>query len=145
MLDEDLRMSPQAKMLSLAGETWVYTASNNIDKKQSLVSSGAKMIKSPLSSENHLQLRYILKDLAKREMNEVHVEAGQTLTGALLQEGLVDELIIYMAPTLMGSDARGLFNLPALKTMQDRIHLEIKDIRAIGRDWRIIANPSKSA
>ncbi len=145
VLDEDLRMSPQAKMLSLAGETWVYTASNNIDKKQSLVSSGAKMIKSPLSSENHLQLRYILKDLAKREMNEVHVEAGQTLTGALLQEGLVDELIIYMAPTLMGSDARGLFNLPALKTMQDRIHLEIKDIRAIGRDWRIIANPSKSA
>ncbi|RTZ66460.1 MAG: bifunctional diaminohydroxyphosphoribosylaminopyrimidine deaminase/5-amino-6-(5-phosphoribosylamino)uracil reductase RibD [Aquificaceae bacterium] len=144
VLDEDLKISPAAKMLSLEGETWVYTLSDDDNKKQLLAAANANIIKNKANADGYLQLVSVLKDLAKREINEVHVEAGQTLTGALLQEGLVDELIIYMAPTLMGSDARGLFNLPALVTMQDRIHLEIKDIRAIGRDWRIIANPSEN-
>ena len=144
VLDEDLKISPSANMLSLEGETWVYTLSDDDNKKRLLAAANAKIIKNKANAEGYLQLVSVLKDLAKREINEVHVEAGQTLTGALLQDGLVDELIIYMAPTLMGSDARGLFNLPALVTMQDRIHLEIKDIRAIGRDWRIIANPSKT-
>lgn len=143
VLDEDLKMSSQSKMLSLEGDTWVYTLSDDANKKQQLESAGAKIINGTANTEHYLQLKNILKDMAKREINEVHVEAGQTLTGALLQEGLVDELIIYMAPTLMGSDARGLFNLPLLESMQDRIHLDIKDIRAIGRDWRIIANPLK--
>ncbi|HIO91663.1 MAG TPA: bifunctional diaminohydroxyphosphoribosylaminopyrimidine deaminase/5-amino-6-(5-phosphoribosylamino)uracil reductase RibD [Leucothrix mucor] len=143
VLDEDLKMSSQSKMLSLEGDTWVYTLSDDANKKQQLESAGAKIINGTVNTEHYLQLKNILKDMAKREINEVHVEAGQTLTGALLQEGLVDELIIYMAPTLMGSDARGLFNLPLLESMQDRIHLDIKDIRAIGRDWRIIANPLK--
>lgn len=143
VLDEDLKMSSQSKMLSLEGDTWVYTLSDDANKKQQLESAGAKIINGTANTEHYLQLKNILKDMAKREINEVHVEAGQTLTGALLQEGLVDELIIYMAPTLMGSDARGLFNLPLLESMQDRMHLDIKDIRAIGRDWRIIANPLK--
>ena len=144
VLDEDLQMSAQAKMLALSGETWVYTCVDNPDKKAQLEQQGARVFKSVANKQNYLQLEQVLKDLAKREINEVHVEAGQTLTGALLEQGLVDELIVYMAPVLMGSDARGLFYLPSLQSMQDRIHLEIKDIRAIGRDWRIIANPSKT-
>ncbi|MCK5918414.1 MAG: bifunctional diaminohydroxyphosphoribosylaminopyrimidine deaminase/5-amino-6-(5-phosphoribosylamino)uracil reductase RibD [Cocleimonas sp.] len=144
VLDEDLQISAQAKMLALRGETWVYTCVDHPQKKARLEAQGAKVFKSATDKQNYLQLEQVLKDLAKREINEVHVEAGQTLTGALLEQGLVDELIIYMAPALMGSDARGLFYLPSLQRMQDRIHLEIKDIRAIGRDWRIIANPSKT-
>ena len=142
VLDEDLKISSKAKMLSLKGETWIYTLSNHKDKKQALTTENTIIINSTANKDNYLQLEAVLKDLAKREMNEIHVEAGQTLTGALLQAGLVDELVIYMAPTLMGSAARGLFHLPALQAMKDRIHLDIKDIRAIGRDWRIIANPS---
>ncbi len=69
----------------------------------------------------------------------MHVEAGPTLSGTLLQAGLVDELVIYMAPHLMGDAARGLFSLPGLERMTDRIQLEIADIRAIGQDWRITA------
>ncbi|MCK5895676.1 MAG: dihydrofolate reductase family protein, partial [Cocleimonas sp.] len=106
---------------------------------------GATIVKTAADKNHYLQLEAVLRDLAKREINEVHVEAGQTLTGALLAKGLVDELVIYMAPVLMGSAARGLFHLPALQYMQDKIQLEIKDIRAIGQDWRIIATPSQNA
>ena len=144
VLDETLSLSPHAKMLSLVGKTWVYTAKGQAEKQHLLRQAGANVMISPCDDHQFLALKPVLQDLAQREINEVHVEAGKTLTGALLEVGLVDELIIYMAPTLMGSAARGLFDLPALKTMQDRIHLEIKDIRAIGQDWRIIATPSRS-
>jgi diaminohydroxyphosphoribosylaminopyrimidine deaminase/5-amino-6-(5-phosphoribosylamino)uracil reductase len=58
-----------------------------------------------------------------------------------LQTGLVDELVIYMAPHLMGDRARGLFSLPALRHMHQRVDLEIIDLRAVGKDWRIVAKP----
>jgi len=86
-----------------------------------------------------IDLPALLQQLAAREINELHVEAGATLCGALLHAGLVDELVLYMAPHIMGSRARGLFNLPALETMAERIDLEITDTRAVGDDWRITA------
>ena len=70
----------------------------------------------------------------------MHVEAGPTLNGALLQAGLVDELVIYVAPHLMGDAARGLVSLPGIGQMDQRIGLDIKDIRAVGDDWRITAS-----
>ncbi|HHA18643.1 MAG TPA: riboflavin biosynthesis protein RibD, partial [Methylophaga sp.] len=68
-------------------------------------------------------------------------EAGGVLNGALLREQLIDELVIYMAPKLMGDDAKGIFHLPELKTMAQNIDLNITDIRAVGNDWRITAVP----
>jgi diaminohydroxyphosphoribosylaminopyrimidine deaminase / 5-amino-6-(5-phosphoribosylamino)uracil reductase len=79
--------------------------------------------------------------LAQRETNEVHVEAGAGLCGALLQLKLVDEIVVYMAPHIMGANARGLFDLPGLDRMQDRIDLEISDLRQVGKDIRITARP----
>jgi diaminohydroxyphosphoribosylaminopyrimidine deaminase/5-amino-6-(5-phosphoribosylamino)uracil reductase len=78
------------------------------------------------------------------EVNEVLVEAGATLSGAMLQAGLIDELVIYVAPILMGDDARGLFRLPGLETMQQKIGLDITDMRAVGKDWRITARVTPS-
>ena len=78
-----------------------------------------------------------MQDLARQQINEVHIEAGATLCGALLQEELADEVIIYMAPTIMGANARGLFDLPELQSMKDKIDLNIQDIRKVGEDWRI--------
>jgi diaminohydroxyphosphoribosylaminopyrimidine deaminase/5-amino-6-(5-phosphoribosylamino)uracil reductase len=80
--------------------------------------------------------------LAKRGINEIMVEAGSTLNGALLEAGLIDELIIYMAPKLMGDSAKGLFHLPELHEMAQNIDLDITDIRAVGDDWRITATPN---
>ena len=67
--------------------------------------------------------------------------AGAELAGAMAQAGLVDEFVIYLSPQLMGDQARGLFHLPELQTMQDNIQLAIRDIRAVGADWRITALP----
>jgi diaminohydroxyphosphoribosylaminopyrimidine deaminase/5-amino-6-(5-phosphoribosylamino)uracil reductase len=88
-----------------------------------------------------IDLNALMSVLAKREINEILVEAGGLLNGALLKANLIDELIIYMAPKLMGDAAKGVFHLPWMQTMADNIDLHIKDIRAVGRDWRITAIP----
>jgi diaminohydroxyphosphoribosylaminopyrimidine deaminase/5-amino-6-(5-phosphoribosylamino)uracil reductase len=82
----------------------------------------------------------LLRELARRECNEVLLEAGATLAGSFLRRALLDELIIYMAPKLLGSNARPLFDLP-LDTLSSALPMKIRDIRAIGDDWRIISVP----
>ena len=87
-----------------------------------------------------VDLDQLLDVLAQRHCNEVLVEAGATLAGAFLQRGLVDWLTVYMAPTLLGSEARGLLDLPyQYMSQQQRLH--IKSISPIGIDWRIDAQP----
>jgi len=88
-----------------------------------------------------VDLTAMMTELARRDINEVMVEAGPVLNGALLSEQLIDELVIYMAPKLMGNGANGLFHLPDIKTMAQNVELQITDISAVGRDWRITAKP----
>ena len=88
-----------------------------------------------------LDLRAALAELARREVNELHVEAGPTLCGALLAAGLVDELLLYVAPVLLGDQARPLLQLPALATMAERWRLRTLDRRALGDDWRLRLRP----
>ncbi|PWQ94015.1 bifunctional diaminohydroxyphosphoribosylaminopyrimidine deaminase/5-amino-6-(5-phosphoribosylamino)uracil reductase RibD [Leucothrix arctica] len=160
ILDTQLRCPPSAKILSLSGKTLIYTAvsgsavmideatnkttidkaaSVTADKISALVQAGAEVVVVEKDANGTISLVEVLKDLANREINEVHTEAGSKLCGNLLEAGLADELLLYMAPHLLGSDAMGAFNLPNLTTMQQRINLKIQDIRAIGDDWRIIA------
>ncbi len=141
ILDTQLRCPPSAKLLSLPGKTLIYTTVANVDsdKISALEQAGAEVIIVPKDANEFVSLPAVLKDLATREINEVHTEAGSKLCGNLLEAGLADELLLYMAPHLLGSDAMGAFKLPNLTTMQQRINLKIQDIRAIGDDWRIIA------
>ena len=90
--------------------------------------------------DGRIDLQALLSELAKRQCNEILVETGATLAGSFLRRGLLDEIIMYMAPKLLGSNARPLFDLP-LETMSASLSLKIKDIRAVGRDWRITAVP----
>lgn len=138
ILDTQLRVPTSAKLLSLTGKTLIYTCCEDQEKIQSLQQAGADI---QTCTGSTIDLREVLTDLAAREVNHVHVEAGATLSGALLAAQCVDEIIVYMAPTLLGGDARSLFHLPELSQMKDKINLKIKDIRAIGDDWRIIATP----
>ncbi len=80
-----------------------------------------------------------MQALAGREINEVLVESGQELNGALLQAGLIDEFIFYYAPLLLGSDARGMFALPAMTAMSQRIDLQLISVDRIGADLRVRA------
>ncbi len=153
VLDSKLRMPKQARMLGLPGRTLIVTrASADInDTGTPAVSHLYKewaarevaVVALPGTAAG-LDLAAVLQHLAMQcEINEVLLEAGPILSGALLRAGLIDELVLYIAPLLLGDDARGLFHwLPGLEDMQDRIKLEIDDLRAVGGDWRVIARVS---
>ena len=79
--------------------------------------------------------------LAQQQINEVLVEAGSVLNGALLAENLIDELIVYMAPCILGDQGRGLFHLPSVTTMADKKELKLLDVRQVGGDLRLILGP----
>ncbi|NOX09541.1 MAG: bifunctional diaminohydroxyphosphoribosylaminopyrimidine deaminase/5-amino-6-(5-phosphoribosylamino)uracil reductase RibD [Gammaproteobacteria bacterium] len=140
VMDSNLRMPTTAKMLSLPGDTLVVSAVTDITRSTALQQAGAE-IKDCASTQSHVDLESMLAYLSTLEVNEVLLEAGAILNGAMLQQGLVDELVIYMAPHIMGANARGLFLISGLDLMQDRIALDIKDIRAVGEDWRITVRP----
>jgi diaminohydroxyphosphoribosylaminopyrimidine deaminase/5-amino-6-(5-phosphoribosylamino)uracil reductase len=140
VLDSQLQMPVTARMLSQPGCMLVLTVNSDAQKAADLRDAGAEV--EVLASHNgRLDLVAVMDCLARHDINEVMVEAGATLCGALLQAGLFDELVIYMAPLLMGDGARGLLSLPGLQKMADRVELKIDDMRAVGRDWRIRARP----
>lgn len=91
--------------------------------------------------EGRVPLAELLHRLASRGANEVWTEAGSTLAGRLMEERLVDELVLYVAPRLLGNDAHGLFELPGLARLDESPRLHIVDMRAVGDDWRVIARP----
>jgi diaminohydroxyphosphoribosylaminopyrimidine deaminase/5-amino-6-(5-phosphoribosylamino)uracil reductase len=140
ILDSRLRTPPQARLLGLPGDTLILTGEQQAAGAAAFA-AGVEVTGLPLAG-GRTDLAAVLQHLGSREINEVHLEAGATLCGALLAAGLVDELVIYLAPHLMGDTARGLFRLPGLERMEDRIGLEINDIRAVGKDWRITARVS---
>lgn len=137
VLDSQLRMTPKAKMLALPGTTLVATASDDAARAAALRKAGAEV--QVIGDKERVDLVALMKMLAAREVNEVLVEAGATLSGTLLEAGLVDELVLYQAPCLLGDAGRGLFRLANLTQMASRPVLEIKDMRAIGQDWRLVA------
>jgi diaminohydroxyphosphoribosylaminopyrimidine deaminase/5-amino-6-(5-phosphoribosylamino)uracil reductase len=92
------------------------------------------------SGEQKIDLQKLIRLLAERHINDVLIESGATLAGSFLSAGLIDELIIYMAPKLMGNLARPLFELP-LQELSSAVDLQIVDVRAVGQDWRIVARP----
>ena len=142
VLDSRLRMSPQAKMLTLPGTTLVVTAASDGVRAEALQNAGAEVL--ALEKDGHVDLAALMQALAAREVNELLVEAGATLSGALLEAGLADELVLYYAPLLLGDNGRGMFRLDAVTQMAARVELEIKDARPIGRDWRVIAKVASS-
>jgi diaminohydroxyphosphoribosylaminopyrimidine deaminase / 5-amino-6-(5-phosphoribosylamino)uracil reductase len=121
--------------------TFIYTISTNIIRKNALETAGATVVVLPNSdSSNRVDLAAMLHDLAKREINELHVEAGAALNGALIEAGLVDEFLIYLAPKLLGS-GRGMADFSPLKELSDAMTLEFISVDKVGEDLRIVARP----
>ena len=127
-------------MLSLPGNTIIMTTCDEEDEIARLQNAGAEIIDVP-AHHGSVDLAAVLDELGKEEVNEVLLETGATLSGAMLQADLIDVMIIYMAPVLMGSEARPLFRLPGMDSMKQKINLDISDIRSFGKDIRIIAKP----
>ncbi|QFU74669.1 bifunctional diaminohydroxyphosphoribosylaminopyrimidine deaminase/5-amino-6-(5-phosphoribosylamino)uracil reductase RibD [Halioglobus maricola] len=138
VLDSQLRTPPGAKVLDGSAPT-LLCHDTQVEPTAELIAAGVDRL--PLDrAGSGLDLLAMLDFLTARQSNEILVESGPHLAGAMLQLGLLDELIIYMAPTLMGSSAMPLLQLP-LDRMAQKVPLLIEDIRAVGRDWRITAVP----
>lgn len=143
ILDPDLDTPPGARTLTLPGAVLILTGCSDAERRRVLERTGAEVVHLPVAPGG-LDLAAVMDELARREINEVHTECGPTLTGALLCAGLLDELVLYMAPLLLGHNARGLLQLPELTDMTQRTPMRIIDLRAVGRDWRITARPQTS-
>ncbi|TNG00044.1 MAG: bifunctional diaminohydroxyphosphoribosylaminopyrimidine deaminase/5-amino-6-(5-phosphoribosylamino)uracil reductase RibD [Gammaproteobacteria bacterium] len=139
VVDSRCRTPIDARLLSQPGNTLIATIQAG-DKAEALSNAGAEVLTLPVD-RHQVPLEILLQELADRQINEVLVEAGARLAGAMLEEGLVDELVIYMAAHLMGDQAKGLVHLPGISTMRQRQPLRIQDIRAVGDDWKITVIP----
>ncbi len=139
VVDSRLEIPLDARVLQ-GGSTLVVGAVENAEKMALLRSTGnfVEILKNPAGK---VDLSALLELLARRGINEVHAEAGFKLNGSLLREGLVDELLLYLAPCLIGHQASGLFNLPELATLDGKRRLQIRDLRQVGADIRVLARP----
>jgi diaminohydroxyphosphoribosylaminopyrimidine deaminase/5-amino-6-(5-phosphoribosylamino)uracil reductase len=116
----------------------IAAAGVDAPRSVALRAKGAEVVVLP-NHEGKVELPALLQELARRGCNEVHVEAGHKLNGSLLDEGLVDELLIYFAPCILGDTAQGMFHLPPLANLAGRRNVKIMGITHVGDDVRILA------
>ncbi|WP_346799077.1 bifunctional diaminohydroxyphosphoribosylaminopyrimidine deaminase/5-amino-6-(5-phosphoribosylamino)uracil reductase RibD [Halomonas sp. Bachu 37] len=147
IVDTRLRLPLAAACLSEPGRTLVVTVpEHDPARRRRLEAAGAEILSLPAGEDGRVSLPLLLRWLAENaEINELLLETGATLAGAMLDAELVDEMQLFVAPTLLGGEARPLFALPGLARMADQRRLAIHDMRAVGRDWRIIATPEPTS
>lgn len=137
VLDSELKMPTNARMAALPGRSLILCCSDNVEKKSALQQAGFEVYRLPADENNRVDLPGVFDFLGKQQINQVLVEAGSFLNGALLCGNQVDEWVVYMAPSIMSDDGKGLFTLPGLKSMEEKINLQIMDIRKVGPDVRL--------
>lgn len=136
VVDSKLEINPQARVLE-GGGTWIVAASRHPEKEAALRERGAEIIVLP-NAHGKVDLPELMRELGRRQINELHVEAGGKLNGSLIREGCVNELLVYLAPTLLG-DAQGMFALPALTELSGKHNLKFHEVKQVGADLRILA------
>lgn len=141
ILDRTLRTPPNVPVVSAPGHCLLVAGERHDGRQNALESAGAEVIHLPASGSG-IDLQQLLKELNRRECNEVLVECGATLAGAFVREGLFDELVVYMAPALLGSSARPLLGLPQLASMSEKVTLKWQDVRQVGDDLRLTLIPA---
>jgi len=141
VLDSSLRVPPQSRVFDGEGQALVFTASADEARRTELTRRGVQVETVARAQSGGLQLESVLRRLAQLQANEVWVEAGGHLAGALLRGGLADELIVYVAPSLLGPQARALVQLPEISQLEARLQLQFTEVTTIGADLRLTAVP----
>ena len=138
IVDSQLRTPPDAALWQPKRQVWIYTASQDATKTAALQARGATVVALPTPDGRQVDLAAVLRDMGQREVNELHVEAGATLNGALLGIGLVDELLVYLAPKLLGQGMDFLQMAP-LQRLADALPWQFESAERVGPDLRILA------
>lgn len=138
ILDSNFSVNTQARIFNGIGRKVLVTAVTHLEKQKQLEDKGVEIIQMP-ANDDKIDLKAVLKWLGEQAVNEVMVEAGARLSGAFLAQQLIDQLIIYTAPVIMGSSARPLFKIN-IEEMKNRLHISDFEIKKMGKDWRLIAD-----
>ncbi|MEY4018374.1 MAG: bifunctional diaminohydroxyphosphoribosylaminopyrimidine [Pseudomonadota bacterium] len=138
IVDSKLETPLNAKLWPIQREVWIYCAKKDADRKAALEAKGAQVTCLP-NAQGKVDLRAMQKDLGQRNINEVHIEAGFKLNGSLLTAGVVDELLVYLAPLLIGQ-GMGMANLGPFEALSQALKLDIQNVMPIGNDIRLIAH-----
>ena len=136
ILDSRLSTPVDAAILGEPGNVLIVTAPEHLVDADLFGQSNVEVVSCPLKA-GAIDLEQMLDELGRRDINFLMLEAGATLSGSMLEQGLVDEVIVYVAPDVLGSDARGMFRMPGLENMADKRLLEFRDVRRVGRDIRL--------
>jgi diaminohydroxyphosphoribosylaminopyrimidine deaminase/5-amino-6-(5-phosphoribosylamino)uracil reductase len=139
IVDSRLETPPAARMLQPPGQVLLYAAVHDKPREDALKARGAEVAFAPGPS-GKVDLPSLLTDLAQRGVNELHVEAGHKLSGSFVREGLVDELLVYQAPTLLGL-GQGLASFGPIEALADALALRFVSVDRLGDDLRLIARP----
>ncbi len=137
LIDSKLEVSPDAAIFD-GSPTLIFCAVDDFEKKSRLSDQNVTVIALP-DGHGKVDLAAMASELSKREFNDVLIEAGTKLNGSLLRANLIDEIIIYLAPQVLGDSARGMFGIPELSDLDERFPFHFDDIRQIGTDIRITA------
>jgi diaminohydroxyphosphoribosylaminopyrimidine deaminase/5-amino-6-(5-phosphoribosylamino)uracil reductase len=141
VIDSRLRTPPAAKLLAQAGDTAVFCTE---DRGREALEQRCAAVYQVATDRGRVDLSDALAKLADLGINDVLVEAGPCLSGGLLAGGHVDELVIYQAPHMMGSETMGIITTPGWTALNDRLQLDILEVRRVGRDLKIVARPASS-
>ncbi|MEP0073453.1 MAG: bifunctional diaminohydroxyphosphoribosylaminopyrimidine deaminase/5-amino-6-(5-phosphoribosylamino)uracil reductase RibD [Marinomonas sp.] len=143
IMDTALSIVPEAKILYPTSQACVFSIEEEIEEEHLdvLKKKGVTVRFSPRGEDGRLDLLDAMEQLADAGINDVLLETGAELAGGFLQAGLVDEIVVYMAPKLLGSAARPLFQLP-LEAMDEAVELELKSVRQVGQDVRLVYQPT---
>lgn len=138
IVDSKLETPLTAKLWLTEREVWIYCATQDTDRKAALEAKGARVTCLP-NAQGKVDLIALVQDLGQKAINEVHIEAGFKLNGSLLAAGVVDELLVYLAPLLIGQGL-GMANLGPFESLSHALKLDIQNITTIGDDVRLIAH-----
>jgi diaminohydroxyphosphoribosylaminopyrimidine deaminase/5-amino-6-(5-phosphoribosylamino)uracil reductase len=137
-------MPASARMLREPGETLVFTSVPlDSERARHLQAAGAQVRHVPIDThgDGRLDMQAVLRELGANMCNDVLVEAGSTLSGWLLERGLVDELVVYVAPKVLGSDARPMLQLTGLDSLNLAPQFELFDVQRFGADLKLVYRP----
>ena len=137
LVDSRLEASPSAQFFA-DGPTLIFAAIDEPGRREALRERGAEIVVLP-NAHGKVELPAMLEELARREINELHVEAGVRLNGSMLDEGCVDELLVYIAPCVIGDQGRGMFGTRSISELAEARRLRIAELSRIGDDVRILA------